>query len=612
MTVCKRRIFCVLLFFLAVGMLHPVSAQGTKLWGGTMRVAFYQDPININGILKTWNPVTYIHGLTLNRLVTMREGYVMKGDLAKSWSFSDDKKSITFNLRNDVWWSDGVKFTSADVKWHYLMLMNGSSVARPGMVGFVGADTPDDYTVTFRFNMTKNHFNLLLPFGLYANGADQAIMPKHSFRWGTTFNFTDNPANVYMPVTGPFRIADYLSGQSMTFVRNPLYGVKSYVDPTQGDVHHPPYLDKLIYQFITSTTASMSALESGQIDMVQEGQNAVPPTDIPRVSKLPGITLAGTPYFTTYRITFNFRPETVQKYPWIRDQRVRSAFSYAIDRSSIIKNVLGNVTEPVYGPIAPLMKDWYNPNITKYEFNPSKANALLDEAGYKKDSSGVRFTTPWAIYASAVVMAEAMKSMLADVGIVVQLVPIDDTTFYAKYETGPQGLAEYPIALQTFGAGPLPNNIDGWTSNTRFSPGGQNDGFYNSTQVTRLEQLAGQTDDLSKIRDYYNQVQEIIAKEQPYVFLWEFWKINVWRSEFQGIKESSTPAPAWYGHNMVEAWWTKGTPGPALTTQTTTQAAATTGPDLGTIAAIGIVILVVLVGAVFMVRKKSTRQNKKA
>jgi peptide/nickel transport system substrate-binding protein len=578
-----------------------------------MRVAYYQDPVSLNGILKTWNPVTYIHGLTLNRLVTFGVNYTMKGDLASSWTVADDSKSITFKLRNDVWWSDGVKFTSADVKWHYQMIMNGSSVARPGLVGLTGIDTPDDYTVTFRFDTPKNLYTLILPFGLYANGSDQAILPKHVYLGGTTKNFTDNPANIYTPVTGPFKVSEYVSGQYMTFVRNPLYGVKSWVDPTQGPVYHPAYLDKLNYQFITSPTTAISALESGQVDMVQEGQNAVPPSDIGRVSKLPGITLAGSPYFTTFRITFNFLRATTQKYPWINNQNVRRAFSYAIDRDSIIKNVLGGVTTPVYGPIAPLMKDWYNPNIPRYEYDPAKANALLDDAGYKKDTSGVRFTTPWAVYASAITMAEAIKSMLANVGIVVELIPIEDTTFFAKYETGPQGLAEYPIALQTFGAGPLPFNIDSWTSSTKFSPNGQNNGFYNNTQVTQLEQLAGQTNDVAKIRDNYNQVQAIIASEQPYVFLWEFWKINVWRSEFQGVRESSTPAPAWYGHNMADAWWTKGTPTLALTqtTQAVTQTAATPAMDLTTVTAAA-VVLILIIGVVFVVRRSKGRQNKKA
>lgn len=584
---------CLVIFLTTVAIMQhpaPIVAQGGPLYGGTLRIAYFGDPISMNGILKFWGTTAYPIANILDKLVSYGDHYQFVGDLAKSWTVSTDSKSITFNLRNDVWWSDGVKFTSADVKWHYQMLLNSTSVVRPLLNSLVSIVTPDDNTVTFTFKDAGNLYTLLLPFGLHSTGADQRILPKHTFRWGTSFNFTNNPVNtgVGMPVTGPYMVQQYSSGQSITLVRNPLYGVKSFTD------HHPAYLDKLIYVFITTSTAAEAALESGQVDLVHEGTQGtgVDVRDVGRLRKAPGITVDSIPFFGSYRLTFNFGNQSVAKYPWVKNQLVREAFSHAIDRDSIIRDILSNTTVPSYGPIASFIKDWYNPSITKYTYDPAKAEALLDQAGLKKDSTGMRLHIPIIMYASMTFFSDALKSMLLKVGIDANLIPIDNNTFFSKYETGPGGLGEYPIGLQTFQTGPFPYIIKPWTYGPSSSPNGQNCGFYNDTTVNQLEASASTTNDLTKVKEYYDQVQGIISIQEPYVFLWEGWKISAYNSNYQGIIKSMTPSQGWYGSGFVEAWWTKGSPTLGVTTTSATQPTTTSGTDMMSAAAVVVIILI--------------------
>lgn len=577
-------------------MILPVSVQQKPVMGGTLKVAINADPLQMNVIVKFWNPVAIAVSNTLSTLVNFDKDYHVVGNLAKSWMFGSDGKSISFKLRDDVWWSDGVKFSSADVKWHYLMLLNGSSVVKSRLRGLTTIDTPDDYTVTFNFSAPRNQINLLLPFGIFSSTGDQRILPKHTYRWGTTFNFTDNPANsgVGIPTTGPFVVSEYKQGQSMTFVRSPFYGTKSFTD------RHPAYMDKMIFQYIPEATSQIAALQNGQVHVVHEGGGVVvSPQDLGRVSKLQGISVAGRPYYTIWRVTFNFGNAS-KDYPWVRDRRVREAFAHSINKQNMVQTLLLNITTTEDGPISSLAKDWYNPGLTKYEYNPAKAEQLLDDAGYKRDSSGTRIKAPLVTYASGTLFAEAIKSDLQKVGIVLDLQPIEDTTFYSKFETGPTGLNPYPVALQTFGGGPFPFNVDSTLAANSFSPSGQNCGFYNNTQVNQLIDQANKENDVSKIRDLYNQEQEIVSKDLPAIYLWDHWKINVWNSDYKGIVESMLPEPSYLSQGMSEIWWTKAPQQTATISQTIQP---TSGMDTSISAAVAAVLVITTV-AVLMVRKR--------
>lgn len=596
-----RKIICASMFLvLAALMAAPATAQQKPLSGGTLRVAYNTDPLSVNTILKFWSPTAYIVSMTLDTLILFDKNFQIVGDLAKSWTFGADGKSVTFQLRNDVWWSDGVKFTSADVKWHYLMMLNGTSVTRPRARDIIRIDTPDDYTVTFTYSSVRNQLLLLLPFGIWSTTVDERILPMHTYRWGTTRNFTDNPANsgVGMPTTGPFMITEYKQGQSMTFLRNPLYGVKSFPD------RHPAYLDKVIFQFILDSNSEIAALQGGQVDMIHEGLGiSVPPQDLARVSKLPGITVSGSPYYTTWRMTFNFGNASKQ-YPWVKDIRVRQAFSYAINKDSIVKTLLQGITIPEYGPISSLIKDWYNPAITKYQYDPAKAQQLLDDAGYKADASGVRIKAPMVSYATGTLLGEAIKSDLQKVGIVLDVQPVEDTTFFSKYETSSTGLNPYPLGLQTFGAGPFPFTVDGQLAAKFWSPNGQNCGFYNNTQVNQLIDQAQNTNDLSKMKDIYNQYQTVASQDLPAIYLWDHWKINAWNKDFNGIVETMTPEPGWFAHGLAEIWWTKASG--QTSTQAATVAQPTGGIDMTTMGAVVAVLIIIAAAALLMRRRKTS------
>jgi peptide/nickel transport system substrate-binding protein len=583
--------FAVVLVFSSFSVLSTRASASD----GVLNVAFQQDPISLNGIVKTWNPVGFLDAYILLKLVTYSSNYTIVGEAAQSWTTSADGKSITFNLRHDIVWADGVPFNSTDVAWHYKMLLNGTSVTTSQLTDLVNITTPDAYTVTFTFASPRNYYSLIIPFGLFSTGADQYILPYHIYHDGTTKNFTDNPVNTMMIGDAAFTVKDYVAGQYLQYVPNPHYfGSK-------------PKLNEIVFSFPYTPTTAENALESGQVNVVHDSVG-IPLQDLNRLSQESGITVTGVPYTTTWRITFNF--EQIGNYPWVNNTMVRQAFSMAIDRNLIISTILGNITTAQYGPISSLDAEWYNPNISKYTYNVTEANALLDQAGYPRAANGTRFSAPMVVYLSSLSFAQVIQQELSVVGINVNVIPVEDVTFFSQYETGPTGLNPYPIAIETFGNGPLPANMFAWTNAADFSPNGQNCGFYNNTQVNQLENEASSTLNSTLAHQLVDQVQAIISHDVPYVFLWSHWKIVAFDSNVQGIVPDSAPV-SWYGPGYRDVSFssssqsTTSTSGGSTVTVTTTAPGGSGGSsDTFLILGAAAVVIVVVLGATLALMRR--------
>jgi len=598
----KGKIAKVLLSMLFVLLVASplVSAQSNtqNLYGGTLRIAYLRDPISFNGVLNFWSTTAYYNTEMFDRLITYDANYNFKSDLAQTWEHSPDGKTWTFHLYKNVKWHDGVPFTSADVKWHYTMLTNQTSLMRSFLnaAKLLSIDTPDDYTVIFRFENVAN------PDHLFALAqADAFILPKHIFEGTGPYgydskSFQNNPANLKPIGTGPFRFVEYVKDDHVTMEANPNY------------FKGRPYLDKIIWLIIPQQQTAELAFQNNQVDNIHETVG-LPFADISTWQKQTDTTVDTFQYYTTWRITFNFRPNAVAKFPYIGDVRVRQAMWYAIDRQSIINTVLYGITAPTDTAISNVIEPYYNPNTVKYPYNPDKANQLLDEAGYKKGPDGWRFHVPMVSYQTGGPFAEVIKQYLANVGIDVQLQLVENTTFFSLYEINPEGFGDnVAMGIQTFGTGPDPGTILDWIHSRPGGLGGENSGYYSNPTVDKLlEEGQNSVNETLRKIDYF-QIQDIMANEVPMIFLWNNWKTEVWKNTFNGFRDTERPI-GWYG-NHWGVWWTQGK---ALATTTAVSTSATTsaqpptgGFDMTTIGGIAVLIVVVAGAALYLSRRKKT------
>jgi peptide/nickel transport system substrate-binding protein len=589
----RRAIFISQTAFLLFVLLNlqPISAVAqtdVPRYGGTLRIAYGQDPKSWLNPVDHWSTGYNIQLQSFNKLITYDKNLNIVGDLAKSWKISDDNKVFTFYLYDNVTFHDGTKFTAQNVEFMYKMIFE----LRPEMntTGYWrDVKALDDYTVQIRFHVPR-HLNFLDA----ATGATSGLqLPMHVYK-GT--DYRKNPAN-WKPIgTGPFKVVEYKEG--------------SYIRMEAFDKYFKgrPYLDKMEYYFIPDQTTALLALEKGEIDYIDQ-QLQVAPMELPKVRSNPKLGSDALIYHTTWRVTFNFREEAQQKNPWLKDVRVRRALWHAIDRQTIVDKVLYGLTKPQDTAVTQTSEFYYNGKTMKYPFDKAKAESLLDEAGYRRGPDGVRFRAKLYLYKTGMDIGEVIKQMWRDVGVEVELVPVENTTFFSTYERGPQGLGDIPFCINTMPAGPDPTALESWSSADQFTPHGGNMGYWNNKEYTALLNKGAVEFDPQKRKPIYDRAQEIAAEEVSYIFLWNHYKVSAYSKDFTNF-ETVRPYSTYARYDRI--WWTKGTlPTPVTTTTrppttTTTQVAAETPTT--TYALVGLALVVVIVAGYMLTKKQKGKK----
>src|SRR5262249_27577296 len=147
-----------------------------------------------------------------------------------------------------------------------------------------------------------------------------------------------------------------------------------------------PLLDEIVYQFLPDRAAAGNALEAEEIQLA--AFSAVPLADLERISKVPGLKVYANGY---EGLTYQLIVEINHRRKELSDVRFRRAIAQAIDHDFVVKTIFLGYAKSSTGPVPAYDKTFYEPEVTTYAFDPAKAEALLDEAGYKRGADGNRF-----------------------------------------------------------------------------------------------------------------------------------------------------------------------------------------------------------------------------
>jgi peptide/nickel transport system substrate-binding protein len=305
--------------------------------------------------------------------------------LATSWDISPDNLKWTFHIRHGVKWSDGQDLTATDVAFSYNRALVPDSTEfgqyGSGLANVTKVEATDPYTVV----ITTSKPSATLLAASQSEGVP--IVPEHIWKnipesKVATFPNTDHPVS-----SGPFRLIEAKKGQFYRFAANTTYW------------NGAPHISELDMRIYDSDETMSQALQKGDIDFI---------TDLSSSSynglknqKDPNITLNSGPSTYTYELGFNNGAATVDGKaigdgnPALKDKLVREAIDYAIDKKTIVSKILQGAGTVAYGEISPIFAaNYWQPSADeKRDYDPAKAKALLDQAGYKVGSNGVR-TTP--------------------------------------------------------------------------------------------------------------------------------------------------------------------------------------------------------------------------
>jgi peptide/nickel transport system substrate-binding protein len=414
-------------------------------------------------------------------------------DLATSWEISADGLTYTFHLRDNVRFHDGEPLTAEDIKFTLEMFFHpdtGASHGRTsGLDQLVGAaefeagdadeisgiKVLDDFTV---------ELNLVAPrSSVLANMASFNIWPKHLLEGIPFADLGETEYAVRNPVgSGPFTMGEFEPDQ--------FYILNANEDYYAGR----PYLDRIIFRIGLSGATAFAALENGEIHLA----GRVTDVEYERYKDDPNIVLLGGQLGGGMTVWANHnRPR------W-QDARVRQALLYALDREAMAEAYYGDLAEVLH--IRLTNPEFVSPNITKYEYNPDKARALLEEAGWDTEQE-VSFVTYYQDDQNKRIHA-AMQQYWNDVGIKVDLVYLDGPSWVARvYDND-----EFDMSYGCCGWF-NPDQLRLSLGCDRSWPSGRNVGHYCNEEFDQLTESAMSEPDPEKRKEMLYKATEIITAE---------------------------------------------------------------------------------------------------
>jgi len=467
-----------------------------------------------------------VAGLIFNGLVKYGTDLSVIGDLAESWDISPDGLVITFHLRKGVKWSDSVEFTAEDVMFGYKTIVNEKTPTayREDYLQVKKAEVLDKYT--FRVTYGKPFAPALTSWG------NLVILPKHLLegRDITKSDFARNPIGL-----GPYILKKWSSGQEVV--------LKSYKDYFEGR----PYIDRYVSRIIPDPATMFLELQAGGIDMM-----GLTPIQYTKQTENDffnnNFQKFRYPVFAYTHLAFNL------KHPWFKDKQIRQAIAYAIDKKEIVDVVLFGLGKPATGPYVP--GTWpYNPNVRKYAYNPEKAKQLLKEAGWEdhdgdgildKDGKPFHFTILTNMGNSLRKnTATIIQWRLAQIGIKVDIRALEWSTFVNEFIDK----RRFETVILGWQIGLDPDQYDIWHS-SKTKEKEFNFVSYNNPEVDELLEKGRRTFSLAERKKAYFRIQEILADELPYIFLYVPDATPIVQARFKGIKPSpigiSYNLPKWY------------------------------------------------------------------
>jgi peptide/nickel transport system substrate-binding protein len=420
--------------------------------------------------------------MVYNALIRYDESMNIVPDLAERWSVAEDGLTWTFELRRGVRFHDGTDFDASAVKANFDRVLDREQGhnRRDLFEPIDRVEVVDDDTVRV---ITKYPFGAFEPMMAHVSAA--IVSPKVASEQGKKFGYSAEATSG----TGPYRVASWRKDLELVLERNDDYwGAKGS-------------LDSIVYRPIPEAASRVIALESGDVDVITQ----VPPADLSRIEKDPDLRVVKTLSIGAQQFRFHCR-----RAPYT-DPRVRQAVSYAVDRRTILENLVPGMAEPSTGPLTPRIRG--RADLGEIPYDPEKAKALLAEAGYPDGFSTKITTTPR--YNMGVELAQAIAAQLAKVGIEAEIEVLEWGTIRQLW--GGLLPEDCPLDIFIMGAGASSADAD-WGLRPIFRTQERNEnnyGFYSNAEFDDVIERAMREIDPAKRNALYRRAQEIVYLEDP-------------------------------------------------------------------------------------------------
>ncbi|MFJ3799767.1 ABC transporter substrate-binding protein [Streptomyces sp. NPDC090088] len=473
------------------------AATAKPVSGGSLTYAVDTEPVSFDIHASPQDITGNIQRNVFDSLVYQDAKGTFHPWLAKKWTVSGDLKTFTFHLRDDVTFHDGTPFNAEAVKANFDRIVapaTKSQYAASLLGPYKGTTVVDDHTVKVTFSSPVASF-LQAASTPYLGFYSPAAIKKYGGKLSA-----GGAADVG---TGPFKFTSYTKGQSVTLTRNPDYKWAPDTAAHQGAA----YLQTLTIRFLSQDATRVGALTSGQV----QAADPIPPADVKTLKanqSLQAITTDAPG--ANYALVLN----TTQK-P-LDDINVRRAIQSGIDIDTAVKSVYFGVYKRAWSPISPSTQFYDKSTENSWGYDPDKANAYLDKAGWTgRDSEGYRtkdgkrLSIEWPLMPQEYIreqrdtLGQAIQADLKKIGVEIKRPRLDIGTYIQKVYGGKEGIADYSWAR---------NDADVLRLyfNSASSPlkGGQNATFYKDADIDKWTEQAQATLDATTRAKLYAETQK--------------------------------------------------------------------------------------------------------
>ena len=493
----------LLLGSITIGMLllsaacRPSSADPPP---GYLTIAIESNPLQLDPRYATDANSVRIGNLIYNSLLRADQKSQLQPELAENWRMVDEK-TYFFELRRDARFHDGRPLTAVDVKFTYESILDPTSRSpKRGLLKPLHAvEQIGPYQLKFALDSVHAPFVEQFTLGIVPAGSS-----------------TREPPNFQPPLgSGPFMVQSIESGERVLLKANP--------SAWQGK----PSLAGLIFKVVPDAMVRVLEFQKGAVDFMQ---NDLEPDMLPWLRQNTNANV-GSVLGTTYQyIGINFT------HPILRYKKVRQALAYAIDREAIVQYLRRGLATPAVGLLPPA--SWaFTPDVTNFLYDPARARALLDEAGFRDpDGPGpeprLRLTLKVSNIEFNRLQSAVIQEDLRKVGVALDVRMYEFATLYADVVKGNFQM----FALQWVGGALAdPDILRVVFHSSQAPPVGFNRGFFADPQTDALLEEAARSIDEGSRRELFARAQRRLAEQVPYISLWTKRNVAIAQRSLRGI-----------------------------------------------------------------------------
>lgn len=526
------------------------SLESIVMSGGEAVILIPEEPPTLNPYLAAAAIVRQVADATVTGLTTVDGTGNFQPVLAAELPMlgnglvSADFLTVTWKLRPNLKWSDGEPLTADDIKftWEALSHPESGNVLSLGFELIDRIETADDLTAVVHYKTMNQDYLQQFRFGLLPRHATGEPAAMSQWAWNR------------QPVgAGPFVVSEWRAGETILMVRNPHYYLPGL-----------PYLDRLLFTITPDPSAQVTMMAQGEAQIQLWPSE---PKELYDERVVDQATLAEVPsqwnmaLYLNLSQPFDDDPSAADPHPILGDLRVRQALAHAIDYDLIIDEI----NPGVWPAVTPFVYGWYQCDIPRpYLYNPAKANALLDAAGWVEGADGVRVAegaryaeegtrltlqiNGYTDFQPLAKLEEALVEMFKVVGVEATIQNDDFALIFGSYEEGsPRKLGNFDMLIYDASLAIEPhstlfNSFHSSAIPSAQNPTGANYHRWVNVLADAALEKAGNTVDTAARKVDYCTLANSIATELPRIHLYRFtegygiskrmsgYQVNIWSS----------------------------------------------------------------------------------